>query len=144
MYSRHWPERLVLSSAVTRKASQSKFLKSRVTCTEIWEVWSTAEVAVGNPARNVLQWGHLWQWGAQVAVCCFLDSLWVMREFLGSTWPLLKSTASSYCGSARGWEADGMWKLMSCHSQPPNRTAWSRLLCSYLLTCLLKQLQALL
>lgn len=26
--------------------------KARVTCTEIWEVWSTAEVAVGCPARK--------------------------------------------------------------------------------------------
>lgn len=52
MHSRHWPKTLVLSSAVTGKASLSNLLKSRVTCTEIWEVWSTAKVAVGNPARK--------------------------------------------------------------------------------------------
>lgn len=52
MHSRHWSEGLVLSSAVTGKASLSNLWKSTVTCTEIREVWSTAEVAVGNPARK--------------------------------------------------------------------------------------------
>lgn len=52
MHGRHWPKRLVLSSAVTGKAALSNFLKSKVACTELWEVWSTAEVAVGNPARK--------------------------------------------------------------------------------------------
>lgn len=39
------------------KASQSKLLKSRVTCTEVWEVWRTVEVDVGNPARKLVAVG---------------------------------------------------------------------------------------
>lgn len=68
--------------------------------------WSGCKVT---QQGNQLQLGRLWWWGEQVAICCLLGNFWVTREFLGSTWPLLKSTAHPYRGSARDWEADGMW-----------------------------------
>lgn len=124
--------------------SLSNLLRSRVACTEIQAVWNSAEVAVGNPARTSAVLGLLWWWGRQVAFCCLLGGLEVMREFLGSTWPLVKSPAHLCHGSAWDWGADGMWKLMSHHSQAPSRVAWRRLLHNCLLTYPVTQLWALL
>lgn len=127
MLSCHWLERLVLSSAVTRRASPTKLLKGRVTCTEIWEVWSTAGVA--SKAAAV---------GPPVAVRGTGWHLLFARQSLGvkSVPGEHRTPVKKYC-TPFPWQCKRLrsrW-VWQCHSQPPIRMAQRRLVCSFLLTC---------
>lgn len=127
MLSCHWLERLVLSSAVTGRASLTKLVKGKVTCTETWEVWSTAGVtskaaAVGPPVAVRWTGWHL----------LFARQSLGVKSVPGECMTPVKKSCTPFPWQCKRLRSSWVWK---CHSQPPIRMAWRRPLCSFLLTC---------